>query len=129
MQEQKLNLSGLDIIVLGGGNTAYDVARVVNRLGNNVSIAYRRDISNSPAAVSEIHLAQEEGVKILECLSPNHIEIINNKKVITFTKTVLVNDGGTRLNFKETDETIKIECDLIIEAIGANSDLKFIKEN
>lgn len=128
-KEHKLNLSGLVIIVLGGGNTAYDVARVVNRLGNNVSIAYRRDISNSPAAVSEIHLAQEEGVKILECLSPNHIEIINNKKVITFTKTMLVNDGGTRLNFKETDETIKIECDLIIEAIGANSDLKFIKEN
>ncbi len=124
-----LNLNGLDVVVLGGGNTAYDVARVVKRLGNNVSIAYRRDIANSPAAVSEIKLAQEEGIRILECLLPYNIEVVNNKKVISFKKTMLVNDGGTRLNFKETDEVIALECDLIIEAIGANSDLTFIKEN
>lgn len=125
----KLTFRGLNVVVLGGGNTAYDVARVINRLGNNVSIAYRRDIKNSPASVNEVTLALNEGVKVLECLSPKEITIVNNKKQIKFVKTSLVNDGGTRLNFIETSEEVIITCDVVIEAIGANSDLKFIKEN
>ncbi|MBE6130800.1 MAG: FAD-binding protein [Erysipelotrichaceae bacterium] len=125
----KLNFNGLDVVVLGGGNTAYDVARVVNRLGNNVSIAYRRDIKNSPAAIKEVEVAVSEGVKVLECIAPKEITIVGNKKQIRFVKTSLVNDGGTRLNFKETSDEVNITCDVVIEAIGANSDLKFIKEN
>ena len=54
---------------------------------------------------------------------------IGKKKQIKFNKTMLVDDGGKRLNFKETDEEVLIECDIIIEAIGANSYLKFIREN
>ena len=128
-KQNKLNISGLDVVVLGGGNTAYDVARVVNRLGNHVSIAYRRDIKNSPAAITEVDLAIGEGVNVLECLAPKEINVVGNKKEIKFVKTMLIDDGGSRLNFKETSDEIVIKCDLIIEAIGANSDLKFIKEN
>lgn len=128
-KKNKINFHDLDCIVLGGGNTAYDVARVVKRLGNNVSIAYRRDIKNSPAALNEIKLAKEEGINILELLAPKDIKTIGKKKQIKFNKTMLVDDGGKRLNFKETDEEVLIECDIIIEAIGANSYLKFIREN
>lgn len=128
-KKNKINFHDLDCIVLGGGNTAYDVARVVKRLGNNVSIAYRRDIKNSPAALNEIKLAKEEGINVLELLAPKDIKTIGKKKQIKFIKTMLVDDGGQRLNFKETDEEVLIECDIIIEAIGANSDLKFIREN
>lgn len=128
-KKNKINFHDLDCIVLGGGNTAYDVARVVKRLGNNVSIAYRRDIKNSPAALNEIKLAKEEGINVLELLAPKDIKTIGKKKQIKFVKTMLVDDGGKRLNFKETDEEVLIECDIIIEAIGANSDLKFIREN
>ncbi len=128
-KKNKLDFKGLDIIVLGGGNTAYDVARVMKRLGNNVSIAYRRDIKNSPAAVKEVELALSEGIYVLECLAPKEIINVGNKKEIGFIKTALINDGGTRLNFKETSEKLWIQCDLVIEAIGASSDLKFIKEN
>lgn len=128
-KKNKLDLTGLDVIVLGGGNTAYDVARVMKHLGNNVSIAYRRDIKNSPAAVKEVELALNEGISVLECLAPKEINDNESKKEICFVRTVLVNDGGTRLNFKETDEFVTIKCDLIIEAIGANSNLKFLKEN
>lgn len=128
-KQNKLNISGLDVVVLGGGNTAYDVARVINRLGNKVSIAYRRDIKNSPAAITEVNLAVKEGVNVLECLAPKEINVVGNKKEINFVKTMLIDDGGSRLNFKETSDEIVIKCDLIIEAIGANSDLNFIKEN
>lgn len=129
IKHHNVKFNGLDVIVLGGGNTAYDIARVVNRLGNNVSIAYRRDIKNSPAAVSEVKVAIEEGVKVLELVAPKEIKFVDNKKEIKFVKTALINDGGTRLNFKETSEEIFIKCDLVIEAIGANSNLKFVKEN
>ena len=128
-KNNKLDFKGLDIVVLGGGNTAYDVARVVKRLGNNVSIAYRRDIKNSPAAIKEVEVALSEGIDVLECVAPKEIIDNDNKKEILFAKTTLINDGGTRLNFKETSETFYLQCDLVIEAIGANSDLKFIKEN
>ncbi len=129
VKHKDVSFSGLDVVVLGGGNTAYDIARVVNKLGNNVSIAYRRDIKNSPASINEIKLAKEEGIKILELLAPKEINCIDDKKQIKFIKTKLVDDGGKRLNFKETDEEILIECDMVIEAIGANSTLKFVKEN
>ena len=125
----KLNYKGLDVVVLGGGNTAYDVARVMKSLGNNVSIAYRRDIKNSPAAINEVELAISEGIKVLECLAPKDIIIKGDKKELVLNKTLLINDGGKRLNFVESTERISIQCDLIIEAIGANSNLKFIKEN
>ena len=128
-KKKELNVKGLDVVVLGGGNTAYDVARVMKHLGNNVSIAYRRDIKNSPASIKEVELALSEGINVLECLAPKEIINNGNEKSITFVKTELVNDGGTRLNFKETNEIVNIKCDLIIEAIGANSNLKFIKEN
>ena len=128
-KDNSLELKNKNVIVLGGGNTAYDVARVINHLGNNVSIAYRRDIKNSPAAVNEINLAIKEGVNVLECLAPKEITKKDNKYVITFNKTMLVDDGSSRLNFKILNEEVIVNCDLIVEAIGANSDLKFLKEN
>ena len=124
-----LDLKNKNVVVLGGGNTAYDVARVINRLGNNVSIAYRRDIKNSPAAVNEIKLAMSEGINVLECLAPKELTKEDNKFSIIFNKTMLVDDGSSRLNFKVLDEEVIINCDLVVEAIGANSNLKFIKEN
>ena len=128
-KKNELKFHDLDVLVLGGGNTAYDVARVMKRLGNNVSIAYRRDIKNSPAAVKEVELALSEGVNVLECLAPKEIINVDGKKEIQFAKTTLINDGGSRLNFKETSEKVSLQCDIIIEAIGANSNLKFIKDN
>ncbi len=129
IKHNNVSFNNKDVIVLGGGNTAYDIARVINRLGNNVSIAYRRDIKNSPAAEAEINLAINEGVNVLECLAPKEINNVDDKKIIKFVKTMLIDDGGKRLNFKETDEEIIVQCDIVVEAIGANSSLEFIKNN
>lgn len=128
-KNKKLDINDKKVIVLGGGNTAYDVARVINSLGNAVSIAYRRDIKNSPAARLEIEKAIEEGVIVHECLAPKEIIKNNSTYDVIFNKTMLVDDGSSRLNFKVLDEEIKINCDLVVEAIGANSNLSFLKEN
>ena len=55
------------LLVIGGGNTAIDVARIGRRSGAEVRILYRREIADMPAISSEIRHAQDEGVAI-DCL-------------------------------------------------------------
>ncbi len=55
---------GKKVIVIGGGDTAIDAARVSRRLGAEVTLLYRRTRAEMPAAASEIEGAIEEGVKI-----------------------------------------------------------------
>jgi NADPH-dependent glutamate synthase beta subunit-like oxidoreductase/Pyruvate/2-oxoacid:ferredoxin oxidoreductase delta subunit len=55
---------GGKVIVIGGGDTAIDAARVSKRLGADVTLLYRRTRAEMPAVKSEIEGALEEGVKI-----------------------------------------------------------------
>jgi dissimilatory sulfite reductase flavoprotein subunit len=55
------------LLVIGGGNTAIDVARIGRRSGAEVRILYRRELADMPAIRSEIRQAQDEGVEI-DCL-------------------------------------------------------------
>jgi Pyruvate/2-oxoacid:ferredoxin oxidoreductase delta subunit len=56
--------------IVGGGNTAIDVARSLVRLGSQPIILYRRRIEDMPAFRKEIVLAQQEGVDIRELTNP-----------------------------------------------------------
>jgi NADPH-dependent glutamate synthase beta subunit-like oxidoreductase len=62
---EKLDL-GKDVVVIvvGGGDTAIDAARICKRLGANVTILYRRTIEEMPAIRKEVEEALEEGIKI-----------------------------------------------------------------
>jgi len=53
---------GKDVVVIGGGNTAMDCARVSKRLGANVSVVYRRTRMEMPAITAEIDEAMEERI-------------------------------------------------------------------
>jgi NADPH-dependent glutamate synthase beta subunit-like oxidoreductase/Pyruvate/2-oxoacid:ferredoxin oxidoreductase delta subunit len=55
---------GDKVVVIGGGDTAIDAARVSKRLGADVTILYRRTRAEMPAIKPEIDGALEEGVKI-----------------------------------------------------------------
>jgi dihydropyrimidine dehydrogenase (NAD+) subunit PreT len=60
---------GRRVLVIGGGNTAIDVAREAVRLGaNEVTVMYRRDEAQMPAYRHEIRAAKNEGVRLL-CLA------------------------------------------------------------
>ena len=57
---------GRRVVVLGGGNTAIDVATAARRLGAEVAtIAYRRGPGELPAFPSEVALARRDGVEFL----------------------------------------------------------------
>jgi NADPH-dependent glutamate synthase beta subunit-like oxidoreductase len=62
---EKLEL-GKDVvaIVVGGGDTAIDAARICKRLGANVTVLYRRTLAEMPAIKDEVEEAIREGISI-----------------------------------------------------------------
>ena len=64
-------ISGKQVAVIGGGNTAMDAVRTSKRLGAKRSmIIYRRSIQEMPARVEEIKHAKEEGIEFLNLHNP-----------------------------------------------------------
>lgn len=61
---------GRDVVVVGGGNTAIDVARVARRKQAEVTILYRRTRAEMPAIDIGIDDALKEGVHIEYLASP-----------------------------------------------------------
>jgi NADPH-dependent glutamate synthase beta subunit-like oxidoreductase len=55
---------GKKVVIIGGGDTAIDAARVSRRLGAEVVLLYRRTRAEMPAIKPEIDGALEEGVRI-----------------------------------------------------------------
>ncbi len=68
---------GKDVVVIGGGNTAMDCARVAKRLGANVSVFYRRTRVEMPAITAEINEAMEE--RIMFRYHTNPVKILTDE--------------------------------------------------
>lgn len=68
---EKLDL-GPDVVVIivGGGDTAIDAARICKRLGANVTILYRRTRQEMPAIDEEVDEAIAEGIDIQFLAAP-----------------------------------------------------------
>lgn len=56
---------GNEIVIIGGGNAAFDAARSVLRLGAEPVIIYRRSENEMPASAQELAQAREEGIEII----------------------------------------------------------------
>ena len=70
-----VDLRGLDVLVLGGGDTAMDCVRTAARQrARSVTCVYRRDLENMPGSRREVKNAMEEGVKFLFNRQPLAIE-------------------------------------------------------
>jgi glutamate synthase (NADPH/NADH) small chain len=100
---------GQDMVVIGGGMTAIDIAVQTKRLGaNNVSIVYRRGKDNMSASLEEQELALKEGVRIVYWAQPVSLQI---------EKNVL-----TGVTFKSTNsaeaENFTMPADMLFKAIG-----------
>lgn len=65
---------GNKVLVVGGGDTAIDAARVSRRLGADVTIVYRRTRNEMPAIEEEIVGAEEEGIKLDFLAAPVEFE-------------------------------------------------------
>ena len=64
-------LTGKNVAVIGGGNTAMDSVRTARRMGADRAIlVYRRSEEEMPARIEEIKHAKEEGVEFLTLHNP-----------------------------------------------------------
>ena len=66
---------GKRVVVVGGGDTAVDAARVALRLGTQTAILYRRTIAEMPAIKGEVEEAEREGVHMEFLAAPSAVAI------------------------------------------------------
>ena len=121
---------GRNVVVIGGGNAAIDSARTSLRMGSKVTIVYRRERRDMPAIKEETEAAEAEGARILFLATPQRI--VGNKQggvqCIDVAKTRLGEfDTSGRRRPIPTDETLRIDCDTVILAVGETVDLDFAR--
>jgi NADPH-dependent glutamate synthase beta subunit-like oxidoreductase/Pyruvate/2-oxoacid:ferredoxin oxidoreductase delta subunit len=78
--------SNITAAVIGGGNTAIDVARSLVRKGTKTTLIYRRQKQDMPAFKDEVDMAVDEGVTIMELFSPVKIEKDAGEFVLSLQK-------------------------------------------
>ncbi len=116
-----------NVIVIGGGNVAIDVARSAIRLGSkNVTIIYRKSRENMPARKEDIENAAKEGVSFIFMSKPiSFIENKNNKGFVEYTEFIRTNIKYDINRCKDKifledikNSNFKIRSDMVIIAIG-----------
>jgi len=113
---------GNKVVVIGGGNSAIDAARVSKRLGAAVTILYRRTKKEMPAIEHEIVSAEEEGI-VFELLSAP-IEIIkDSNNLATGIKCIRMELGAPDSSGRETPQPVSgsefvIDATMIIPSIS-----------
>ncbi|MFH2219009.1 MAG: FAD-dependent oxidoreductase [Pseudomonadota bacterium] len=119
---------GKNVIVVGGGNVAIDVARSAKRLGaEKVTMVCLESMDIIPASPWEIEEAVEEGIDINPSWGPECVELEDGDVCGLTCKAVeSVFDENGRFSPTFFDDRItRLEGDTIILAIGQRSDLSW----
>ncbi|MDX9789580.1 MAG: NADH-quinone oxidoreductase subunit NuoF [Candidatus Kapaibacterium sp.] len=118
-----------EIVIVGGGNAAFDAARTAIRLGaETVNIIYRRSLEEMPAYAEEIEEALQEGIRIHALTNPQEI-IIENGKIsgVKCNKMRLGEfDHSGRRRPVNDKESFVIKADQVIMALGQDFDTSLI---
>ncbi|MEM7433296.1 MAG: FAD-dependent oxidoreductase, partial [Pseudomonadota bacterium] len=110
---------GRNVVVIGGGMTAIDIAVQSKRLGaEQVDMVYRRGAEHMGASLFEQQLAQTNGVTIHHWAQPTALRGNGAVSSIEFTKTSLGGDG----KLQTTDESFALHADVVFKAIGQQLD-------
>jgi len=137
---------GQRVIVIGGGNVAYDVARTVLRQEEydvsrtaarmsgvrQVNLVCLESLEEMPADTVEIHEGQEEGVVRHNSWGPKEIlaDVRNGQKFVRgvkFVRCTQVYDDNKRFAPKFDESVItEIEGDTVLLSVGQSADLSFI---
>jgi formate dehydrogenase beta subunit len=137
---------GQRVIVIGGGNVAYDVARTVLRQEEydvsrtaarmagvrQVNLVCLESLEEMPADTVEILEGQEEGVSRHNSWGPREVLVDerNGQKFVRgvkFARCTQVYDGNKRFAPKfDESVTTEIEGDTVLLSVGQSADLSFI---
>ena len=104
-------------VVIGGGNTAIDCARVLKRLGCSVTVVYRKNMPFMPCNKSELVHAMEEDIEFKMLLKPREFKGGKRLEKVVFKKIAIEKE-----KFVVTKEEEEIKADICVLAVGQNYD-------
>ena len=118
---------GGNVVVVGGGNTAMDAARLAKRCGaKNVTLVYRRTKKYMPADEHELALALQDGVVFAELAAP----VAQADGVLKCEQMKLGEaDASGRRSPVGTGEFFTVPCDLVVSAVGEQVDDALMSAN
>jgi len=102
------------------GKTVHDPAMAAKRKPADVSIIYRRPISEAPCTPHELKAVIDEGVTIRDSLSPLEVMLDANGRARALKVAPVVIENG-QMTVKE-DQAYEIECTMIVGATGQQGD-------
>ncbi len=136
---------GQRVVVIGGGNVAYDISRtVIRQVGHDVSRSALRQanvsevhlcclesIEEMPADDIEILEGHEEGVELHPSLGP--VEILRTPdgavRGAVFKRCLRVFDENRRFAPQfDDDDRVTLDVDTVVWAIGQQADLSFLSD-
>jgi len=138
-------LLGSDVVVIGGGNVAYDVARTVVRQAaydaartaarlagtHRVRLVSLETLEEMPADTLEIVEGDEEGIERVSGWGPVAIQRSGQGGVVglEIKRCLRVYDDERRFapQFEETNRQV-VECDTVLIAAGQAPDLSFLED-
>ena len=118
--DESVRLEG-DVVVVGGGNVAVDVARTARRVtSGKVTMLCLEGKDEMPAADDEVADAKEEGIEVLNGWGPKEILSSDGKvTAVVFKKCTSVKDPDGRFNPQyDEDDTITVSCENVLLSIG-----------
>ncbi len=120
---------GKNVLVVGGGSVAMDVAMCARRQGADVTVTCLEcSYEEMPAERAETAQAEEEGVKIDMSWGPKEIVVKGGKVAGVELKrcTTCYDKSGKFAPKYDDKETKTIDCDMVITAIGQAVDSNFM---
>lgn len=120
---------GERVVVIGGGNTAVDVATAAIRLGaREVTIAYRRTDAEMPAFEYEYELTKQDGVRWVFSVAPLRIVGENGSASgVEFVRTRQAGQGRSAKLETVAGSNHVLKGDMVIKALGQEPLLSFLK--
>ncbi|MBN1209517.1 MAG: FAD-dependent oxidoreductase [Myxococcaceae bacterium] len=110
--EAGLKLQGVQrALVIGGGNTALDIAHELALLGVEVGMVYRRSEKEMGGYVHELEGARLDGVRLVENRQP--VEILREGGKVVAVKLAATRDGKPVPGTEE-----QVPAELVVMAIG-----------
>jgi thioredoxin reductase/Pyruvate/2-oxoacid:ferredoxin oxidoreductase delta subunit len=115
---------GTACAVIGGGNTAMDVARMLRRLGSDVTVLYRRTEAEMPAIREEYDLAVGDGVRFEWLTLPRSAARTDDGIALTVESMRLGEpDDSGRPRPEPTGEIEVRKFDAVYAAVGEIADM------
>ncbi len=121
---KELKLEG-NVIVIGGGNVAIDVARTATRIGDiQVKMYCLESREQMPALPEEIEEALSESIGVNNSWGPKRVIVENGRATgVEFKKCVSVFDENGRFNPSyDENNTVIVKADTILLSIGQGMD-------